>query len=353
MSNECIIKKATPCYGSKIVSLFNEVFAQQRNLKHWEWKYINNTTKKLCIMIAEENNQVVGQYSLLPTWINYNNEKILGAQSIDTMIKITHRNRGLFIKLARNCLDNAISEGISLIYGFPNKASHDGFIKALNFIDTFPMPLLINIINPVALIRRKTNSRIVTNLIGKPIETFYKTYNYFIEKPKANIKINKVNQLDVRYDILWDKVKLSYKVCIWKDSSYINWRYLFCPDVKYEVFIASLGDNIEGLIVLRLGGVDNRVGFIVDFICEPTNTLIAYALLIFALNYFKEQNADTVACHLPKHTRIYKLFLKAGFFRYYRKEMVPIIRKNIDYISENILFDYKNWYLTEGDSDLF
>lgn len=78
-------------------------------------------------------------YAVFPTFITVDSERILSAQSGDTMTNPKHQKRGLFIHLAELTYNLCRQSGIKLIYGFPNGNSHPGFINKLDFQD---LPIL-------------------------------------------------------------------------------------------------------------------------------------------------------------------------------------------------------------------
>lgn len=87
----------------------------------------------------------VAYYGVIPCFIQFENEKILAAQSADTMTHPTYRNKGLFVKLATHTFQLCIQLGIRLIFGFPNQHSYPGFIKLgwemTETMDCFTIPV--------------------------------------------------------------------------------------------------------------------------------------------------------------------------------------------------------------------
>jgi hypothetical protein len=68
-------------------------------------------------------------YGVFPCIYQNGSEKLLGAQSGDTMTHPNHRKKGLFYKLAKATYNLAYNEGIKYIYGIPNGNSYHGFQK--------------------------------------------------------------------------------------------------------------------------------------------------------------------------------------------------------------------------------
>lgn len=71
----------------------------------------------------------IAYYGVIPCFIGWKNEKILAAQSADTMTHPLYRNKGLFKDLSIKTLDLCRELKIELVFGFPNENSYPGFMK--------------------------------------------------------------------------------------------------------------------------------------------------------------------------------------------------------------------------------
>src|ERR1700754_269595 len=97
--------------------------------------------------ISYNNNRLpIAYYGVIPTLISYSGKTILMAQSADTMTHPQFRYAGLFTALAKQTFDLCTTEGIKLIFGFPNQNSLPGFIGKLNwqiteYMDCFIIPV--------------------------------------------------------------------------------------------------------------------------------------------------------------------------------------------------------------------
>lgn len=78
-------------------------------------------------------NKVAGYYGVFPIVCSFRGEKILLAQSGDTMTHSDHRRKGLFTSLAYETYRLARDNGIKGVFGFPVEASYPGFQRKLNW----------------------------------------------------------------------------------------------------------------------------------------------------------------------------------------------------------------------------
>jgi hypothetical protein len=81
--------------------------------------------------IDTTTNLPAGYYGVFPIYCELNGQRILAAQSGDTMTNPNHQGKGLFTMLAKMTYELAQKEGINFVFGFPNKNSYPGFIKKL------------------------------------------------------------------------------------------------------------------------------------------------------------------------------------------------------------------------------
>lgn len=118
-----------------LVYLFNNAFAEKTTIGY----YINkNATqylgpKHLGYIAYDENNSPAAFYGIYPYLVEYKGEKILAAQSGDTMTHKNHVRKGLFAKLGKMTYELAKTEGIQFVFGFPNKYSYHGLVKSLQW----------------------------------------------------------------------------------------------------------------------------------------------------------------------------------------------------------------------------
>ena len=88
----------------------------------------------------------VGYYGVIPCFLQHGDNKILSAQSADTMTHPQYRFKGLFVELSKMTFDLCRAEGIKLIFGFPNQNSFHGAINKLGWkmtdtMDCFMIPV--------------------------------------------------------------------------------------------------------------------------------------------------------------------------------------------------------------------
>jgi hypothetical protein len=96
-------------------------------------------------------------YGVFPIIMTINSIDVPVAQSGDTMTAPDHRNKGLFVLLAKKTYELAEENGIQIIFGFPNENSFPGFKKKLDwqFIGSMQKFSIRNSILPLCEIASK------------------------------------------------------------------------------------------------------------------------------------------------------------------------------------------------------
>ena len=102
-------------------------------------------------------------YGVFPTEMNFEGQKVLAAQSGDTMTHPNHQKKGLFIQLALMTYDLCKELNFSFVFGFPNQNSHHGFIKYLNFFEKERLLNFTLFENKLEYNRFTTKNKILSN----------------------------------------------------------------------------------------------------------------------------------------------------------------------------------------------
>lgn len=191
-----------------LATLYNAVYGKQRDVGYFEKKYDTHYTGVVYTGFIAYNKKglPVSYYGVIPTKLTYKGQVILAAQSTDTMTHPAYRNKGLFTELAEKTFELCKTEGIKLVFGFPNQNSLPGFINKLHwhitdYMDCFVIP--VNSFVPWQKIGSKLS-------ILKPVISYYQRQvlkKYLVNKPGV---VN--SALTDGFDgVLRDEAYLKYK----------------------------------------------------------------------------------------------------------------------------------------------
>lgn len=117
-----------------IAVLFQDCFAVALSPMLWDWAYIANPNGEPVVSLCYDEGRLVGHYAMVPMPLRAGAKACNSYLSMTTMVATSHRQHGLFVKLAAASYERAIGLGIDFVMGFPNAASTPGFRKRLNWV---------------------------------------------------------------------------------------------------------------------------------------------------------------------------------------------------------------------------
>ena len=216
----------------KIVEIFNSngILKQSEHLK---WQYIHNPGGGSYTSVAvSETDENASIYSMFRTKVKVDGELVTACQSLDTLTDAKHRGQGLFKKLANNVYDRARTDGVSLVYGFPNENSAPGFFGSLGWYFSGYPPFKIYIVNLCFALKYKFNINIkINNSLGdlflkRRMDKIIKEYGFVCKE---------ILRFDSDYDDLWVRFARGIQTIVTRDSEFMNWRYCQKPMNKYKI----------------------------------------------------------------------------------------------------------------------
>lgn len=335
---------------NRTIQLYKNCFdlnGSPKKLENIEWQFFKNTEKKGFVDIAfdESKQKTAAIYAVSCVKFKIGKQLIIGTQSLDTITDIDYRGKGLFIKLANNVYNNAISDNVALVYGFPNGNSIYGFEKKLQWRALDPLPFLIK------PLRSKYFTDKVKFLNFFP--NFPLSFSSYKEKKKYTIKTENKFPNDV--NDIWKAFSNNILVAVNRDKEYLDWRYNK-PNENYEIaHCYDEANNYKGFIVYVVKEKhDGKIGYIMEMIYNVNDKDVGKQLLSFAINSIKEKKADCILNWCFEHSPNYSLY-KNNFFIKMPEKFRPIeLHIGVRSFNENyndLIYNRNNWYISYSDSD--
>ena len=127
--------RISSAHTNELLPIFNNTFLSILNELQLEQKQQTDVfgASPIGFIAYDENNAPVAYYGVYPCTMIYRGKRFLVAQSGDTMTLPEHQGKGLFTQLAQLTYEACQSEGIHLVFGFPNENSYPGFVKRLGW----------------------------------------------------------------------------------------------------------------------------------------------------------------------------------------------------------------------------
>lgn len=339
-----VIKKYETGIEHGIIKLFSDVFQTYRSSHRWKWQFEANPQGKSWIMLAQDRNQVIGQFALRRNDLNFMGQRVTAGQSCDTMVHPDYRGKGLFIQLAKQNYRTAKADGLKVAFSFPNRASYPGYMRNLGR-------------HRICMLKcysyRIGYRRLLGNSLDKIFRPFFRIPNrikFLIERHLLSDDLKIVTSSHIpnqAEELLRDN--LNYEVLsVWKDLQYMKWRYQDHPDHQYDFHFLYVKNKLEALAVSRNCGENVTI-------CELINRIKNFRQSVFLIrhlvHYYSMSESQKVVFYGHDNGFFERVFITSSF-NLYPSNLIFTAQAFGDKRLENILMIPENWTLTIGDSDI-
>lgn len=301
----------------EILNLFKSTFNREMSEKYWKWRYHENLLKEKYIKLMWDENVLAGHYAVFPIELKIGSDIKKTGFSMTTMTSNQYRKLGIFNNLAKSLYDDSFND-LELIWGFPNDNSLHGFVKYLDWEIVKDIPMYeIN------------------------IDSF--------KVSEVNNNIISIDNFSKKYDGFFDRASKIHSIIVKKDSKYLNWRYIYNPNNKYYA-IEYKKEELLGFCVYKLYKNEGTLnGYIIDILA--LNDKIFYSLISKAIDELKLMGAKNA--YIWMNDTHYLRILKDMKFKETQRLTHFGCRLNSDKMLDTNIYDFNNWYLMMGDSDVF
>jgi hypothetical protein len=315
----------------KIVELSKQAFNDRNmGLDYWKWRFEDNIEEKIRVELMFDHDQLVGHYAVSPVKISSNDKFVLTALSNNAMTHPDYWRKGIFTTLARSLHQRIANEDLDFVWSFPvNQASYNGFVHKLNWHEIRNIP----------------------TLIMRPENLKHPDLSH------TKYKVEAINYFDASFDDLWERLRNEFanhfRYFVVRDSKYLNWRYVDNPKYQYKIFIIRESDSCLGYAITKFySGEEQLIGDIVDIFCVFDKEVFL-SLVEGSISYLS-QNASQICCWMNETCQFYKYLKEVGFTEgSFLTHFGVIPLKALEVEAQGHLFDYSNWYITMGDSDVY
>ena len=311
------IREANETDISEIVKVLKASLGEdqiQLSEKVWRYKHIDNPFGKSIVLIAEENEKIIGVRAFMRWEWQYASDNFKALRAVDTATHPEHQGKGIFKKLTLKAVDFARSNNDNFIFNTPNEQSRPGYLK----------------------MGWKQVGKVYVGL--KPSLSFLKPKkSQLIYKIEKNISQTEVEVLCHQ----WNK-RLVTKPGLFtpKSAEILRWRYEENPLQSYEV-IADNGYYLAAYVKKRGRLKEFRIAeYIYD---ESKLNKVDHKKII-------KQTIAKFSCHLISYSpNLLNLSAKKGNFG-------PMLTFNALNLSEeeiDLSLQISNWNNSLGDLELF
>jgi hypothetical protein len=300
-----------------ILELFRQSYGRELSEAYWVWRFRESPAAPGIINLCWDGDCLAAHYAVTPLGLRIQGQDWVAALSGTTMTHPGYRGQRLFPRLAQTTYDQMAHSGMAMVWGFPNLFSHRGLICYLDWLDIYEVP------------------------------TFRLPLAPSLSLP-APVKIVELERFDSRFDQLWERVRDDYRVIARRDQKHLLWRYVQHPGGGYRILACVDAGILEGYAVLKRYGHELQVVDILT-VHDPS---IGVELISRAAQIALENSALGLSLWLnvthPLHHALEKLGFRNGEPVTYFGGLA--LQPGLP---EAGVYDFRHWYLTMGDSDVF
>ncbi|MBI4965607.1 MAG: GNAT family N-acetyltransferase [Desulfomonile tiedjei] len=303
-----------------ILALFRESFGSRTmTMDYWKWRFRENPVGQILIELAWDGDKLAAHYGVSPVLMSIQGKDALCGLSVTTMTHPHYRGRGLFPVLADRLYRRMAETGYLMVWGFPNKNSHEGFVSRLGWRDICEIPML----------------RLD---LGK-----------MKHRPERTAKIGECTVFDDGFNQLWASVSARHAIAVKRDATYLRWRFQSNPENKYQLICYKDDDQLLGYAVWKLyQGTDLEI---IDLVAVEQET-VGTALVAAAVETGLGLGAESVKMWLPRHNPLRANLERTGF-----REGPPMTffgARSFDSVPYGTNWSAESaWFYSMSDSDVF
>ena len=299
----------------------------------WAWKHEQNPFGNSYVLLAEENDMLIGLRAFMKWEWLWNGRKYRAIRAVDTATHPDHQGKGIFKKLTLQQAELCKQEGVDFVFNTPNEQSRPGYLK-MGWLAQGRMPLKLKLVRPFNLayarFRKKTSPELPYT-DPTPAQEW---------SPMIAGLLNNYKQPDSQLS-----THLS--------PAYINWRYADNPLFRYNYF----SDNENYLLINRVKNTSSVKELrLVDFVVlndkvDPKK--ISSHIKRSVLRFCREQRISIISLSGQQYQHYRSYFRWMGFFPV--KPLGPIITVKDLNMKEDfpLLMNTNNWSYSLGDMELF
>jgi hypothetical protein len=357
-----------------IADFLHQGFSQKGADRIWSKEYFDwklgdqNPAGKGYLSYATSDDKIVGVATLTRKKALYNGKELIVAEIGDTYTlpdiirkgkplvlsdfdsnPKSYVNKSVFGRIVSEITNRASLDGVSIIYGTPNKNSFPGYIKRLGFLNHTQY-------NNITNYRPSSQLLIKKHSLLKPLSKFFYVaesiefklqkmlYSFWYGKGiKVSIRMPKPDEIDA----LWEETKPKTGFSLVRDGQYWFYRFVNHPLANYKFINFRKNGSLIAMVVVREFAYreGRRVASIVEWMLKD-NISIGY-LLSETLNLVNSREVDYYYFYSSAASSI-STTAKGNLFLH--KNPTPIIFAKND-LSEEICKNNNSFEFHLGSSD--
>jgi GNAT superfamily N-acetyltransferase len=325
------------------------VFGQaltEASRRRWEWQYLENPAspdRSPEIWVARDDGRLLGQYASMPVRLWWGGREVRSSWGMDVFVAAEARGRGLGAQLF-----TAWSDHVEVALGLGLTPSSYGLFKKLRYHDVGPVPFFQKVLDARAVARRRLGPRLGTAMAPLVRATLAVTHRERARRA-GDVVVAPSKGFGDEYDLLWERARGSYAMCVRRDRAYLEWKYARCPHRRYDVIEARRAGRLDGFAVGRHEDHRGaRLGWVIDVFADARDHDAKDALLGAMLDGFRRDGVERAQA-FSMNAALGRDLRRRGFARG-RSPMQFCVRARVP--AGDVLAERGRWHVVFGDSDM-
>ena len=346
---EFSIRRYRPGDEDAILELFNRVLTEDdptyvpRTMATWRHRYIDNPMGYQVLVAEDEQGTIIGNYSAMVVNCSVRGEKRVAAQAVDTVVdrawRGSLRKSSVFVTIGRRYLKEYCHQTYDgpgdvpadevrneYAYGLPNNQAFGAGTRLLGYKPVHcPMPTRV--------------------------KEFDQGWVDDLQRRAQGVTVEEdgwssLDEVQALFEAHVDEVPLG----IWRDATYLGWRYRDWPDVDYRILMARRDGQLVGALVFSLGWFGHPIVPLMDWIGPAADTAAQAGLLArvgeITLAEGGRRLETWVTPNMAQAASLEALGFEAEDSLFNLCIMVYARDFDLDWAKGN-------WFFTMGDSDIY
>jgi predicted acetyltransferase len=322
------VRQLQPADIPSIVNLLKSSLGESllpKSEDYWRWKHIKNPFGESPVLVAIEENEIIGVRALMRWNWTYKGQLYTAVRAVDTATHPLHQGKGIFKKLTLQLLEHCKAARYRFVFNTPNDSSKPGYLK-MGWNEAGKLPINICIGAPLGIF---SGSRVN----GQPDDD--SSMSQLLTLQGLDSVINQYKR-DNQSQLITDYSK-----------SYLQWRYLQVPVVKYHAIFIEKDNSCIAFAIFRIKksllGKEMRI---TELMCPDESVIPSMRKLI--RRKANEHQATFITTATGTTTDV------LGWMRLTDIRVGPVVTvKNIFEMQMNMLNRFCSWQPSIGDLELF
>lgn len=323
-----VIRPATEEDLSALLQLSKESLGEIEGMRteaYWRWKHILNPFGTSPVLLALEDDQLIGLRAFMRWRFRYQGSIIDAYRAVDTATHPDHQGKGIFSKLTLTLIEQLKEGDPAIIFNTPNSKSMPGYLK----------------------MGWKVAGK--TRLLTK-MYPWHMAWNRLLNPARKEIK--EMMPLPEDMEMILDSWKEAHRAFVVTHYSlpYLQWRYREVPGLKYQLHVVRDKGSVC-VIIYRLKP-SRRVMEMRLAEIFYAGTEIRWVLRRALEELARLYRPDVITLLADHHGKLSSL-LPFGFMRADKYGLTITCRKVNDEALETLALNQHEWALSAGTLELF